>query len=84
MWARKEQWISHKMKNQHPWQLKKSKPWDPFFELPINSNANRGHIPKNWAKLAVMVADNSFYVKSIATYAPTFFGIIISVLAILL
>ena len=27
-------------------------------------------------------ADNSFYVKSIATYAPTFFGYIISVLAI--
>ena len=29
-----------------------------------------------------MGADNSFYVKSIATYAPTFFGYIISVLAI--
>ena len=28
-----------------------------------------------------MGADNSFYVKSIATYAPTFFGCIISVLA---
>ena len=27
-------------------------------------------------------ADNSIYVKSIATYAPTFFGYIISVLAI--
>ena len=27
-----------------------------------------------------MEADNSFYVKSIATYAPTFFGYIISVL----
>ena len=31
-----------------------------------------------------MDADNSFYVKSIATYAPTFFGYIISVLAIVL
>jgi hypothetical protein len=29
-----------------------------------------------------MDADNSFYVKFIATYAPTFFGYIISVLAI--
>jgi hypothetical protein len=29
-----------------------------------------------------MGADNSFYVKSIATYAPTLFGYIISVLAI--
>ena len=31
-----------------------------------------------------MGADNSFYVKSIATYAPTFFWYIISVLAIVL
>ena len=29
-----------------------------------------------------MGADKLFYVKSIATYAPTFFGYIISVLAI--
>ena len=29
-----------------------------------------------------MEAENSFYVKSIATYAPTFFGYIISVIAI--
>ena len=29
-----------------------------------------------------MGADNSFYVKSIATYAPTFLGYIISVFAI--
>jgi hypothetical protein len=28
-----------------------------------------------------MDADNSFYVKFIATYAPTFFGYVISVLA---
>ena len=31
-----------------------------------------------------MGADNSFYVKSMATYAPTYFGYIISVLAIVL
>ena len=31
-----------------------------------------------------MGAVNSFYVKSIATYAPTFFGYIISVLALVL
>ena len=31
-----------------------------------------------------MGTDNSFYVKSIATYAPTFFGYIISVLAIVI
>ena len=24
------QWISHKMNNRHPWQLKKSKSWGPF------------------------------------------------------
>ena len=32
--------------------------------------------------LIAMGANNSFYVKSIATYAPTFFGYIISFLAI--
>ena len=32
--------------------------------------------------LIALGANNSFYVKSIATYAPTFFGYIISVLAI--
>ena len=31
-----------------------------------------------------MGADNSFYVKSIATYAPTFFGYIISILAMVM
>ena len=31
-----------------------------------------------------MDANNSFFVKSIATYAPTFFGYIISVLAMVL
>ena len=31
-----------------------------------------------------MDADNSFYVKFIATYAPTFFGYIISVLAMVI
>ena len=31
-----------------------------------------------------MGADNSFYVKTIATHVPTFFGYIISVLAIVI
>jgi hypothetical protein len=35
-----------------------------------------------WFFSIAMGADNSFYVKFIATYAPTFFGYIISVLAI--
>ena len=34
-----------------------------------------------WFFSIAMGADNSFYVKFIATYAPTFFGYIISVLA---
>jgi hypothetical protein len=61
----------------------------------FHSTANPAHLPQNWAKSAVlfsskraprnlifsiaMDADNSFYVKSIATYAPHFFGYIISV-----
>ena len=37
--------------------------------------------PRILISLIAMDANNSFYVKSIATYAPTFFGYIISVLA---
>ena len=69
---------------------KKIKILGALFEL--NSTANPAHLPQNRAKLAktaprilifsiAMDADNSFYVKFIATEAPTFFGYIISVLA---
>ena len=102
MWGQKYQWISHKMNIWHPWQLKKSKSWMPFWSYQLNSTANPAHLPQNWAKLAKSAVlfrqslqngtqnfdffnchgcQYSFYVKFIATEAPTFFGYIISVLA---
>ena len=84
------------MNHRHPWQLKKSKSWEPFWSYQLNSTANPAHLPQNWAKLAklqccvagssktaprilifsiAMGADNPFFVKFIATEAPTFFGI---------
>ena len=94
MWAHKQQQISHKMNYRHPWQLKKSKFWDPFWSYQLNSTANPIYlkIGPNWpnrqcclagsSKTApkiltfsiAMGANNSSYVKSIATYTPTFFG----------
>jgi len=80
------------MHYQHPWQLKKSKSREPFWSYQLNSTANSAHLPQNWAKLAksaprilifsiAMGAEYLSYVKSIATFAPTFYGYIISVLA---
>jgi hypothetical protein len=40
------------MKYRHPWQLKKSKSWEPFWSYQLNSTANLAHLPQNWAKLA--------------------------------
>ena len=52
MWGQKQQWISHKINIRHPWQLKKSKSWEPFWSYQLNSTANPAHLPQNWAKLA--------------------------------
>jgi hypothetical protein len=39
------------MNNRHPWQLKKSKSWGPFWSYQLNSSAaNPVHLPKTWAK----------------------------------
>jgi hypothetical protein len=42
------------MKYRHSWQLKKSKSCEPFWSYQQNSIANPAHLPKNWAKLAVL------------------------------
>ena len=36
----------------HPWELKKSKSWEPFWSYQLNSTANPAHLPQKWAKLA--------------------------------
>ena len=84
------------MYNQHPWPLKKSKSWGPFWSYQLNSSANPAHLPqirqcclagssKTAPRILIfstaMGADFSLYVKSIAIYGPAFFGYDNSVLA---
>jgi hypothetical protein len=40
------------MNNRHPWQLKKSKSWGPFWSYQLNSTANLAYSPRKWAKWA--------------------------------
>ena len=37
-------WNSAQMNNRHPWQLKKSKSWGPFWSYQLNSTANLAHL----------------------------------------
>jgi hypothetical protein len=43
---------SAKMKVWHPLQLKKSKPWEPFWSYQVDRTANPAHLPQKWAKWA--------------------------------
>ena len=72
------------MKVLHPWHLKKSKSWGPFWSYHLDSSANLAHLPQKWVKwaeLAVVIlifsiamgADYLFDVKNIDIWAPTFF-----------
>ena len=71
------------MKDWHPWQLKKSKSWGPFWSYQLNSTANSAHFAwflGKWAKFSsktaprilifsiVLGAEYSFYVKSMHCY----------------
>ena len=38
------------MNNRHPWQLKKSKFWGPFWSYQLNSTANSAYSPQKWVK----------------------------------
>ena len=40
------------MNNRHPWPLKKSKSWGPFWSYQLNSTANAAYPPRKWAKWA--------------------------------
>ena len=40
------------MNNQHPWPLKKSKSWGPFWSYQLNSTAISAYPPRKWAKWA--------------------------------
>ena len=43
------------MNNRHPWPLKKSKSWGPFWSYQQNSTANSANPPRKWAKWAELV-----------------------------
>ena len=48
------------MNNRHPWPLKKSKSWGPFWSYQLDSRANPAHLPQiwdKWAELAVLQND---------------------------
>ena len=52
-----KQWISANIKVWHPWQLKQSKSWGPFWSYQLNSTANSAHLAHfrgKWAGLAVL------------------------------
>ena len=80
------------MKVWHPRPLKKLKSWVPFWSYQLNYTANSAHLvhfcgkwalkrlPGFWFFSIATDADYSFYVKSIALCASTFFRCIISVL----
>ena len=52
--------FSSQMINWHPWQLKKSKSWRPFWRYQLNSTTNPGHLPRKWANTLLF----SWYVPS--------------------
>ena len=56
------------MNIRHPWQLKKSKSWGPFWSYQLNRNANSAHL----AHFA-LVDDYSFVMKNIDIWATKFF-----------
>ena len=65
------------MNNRNPWQLKKSKYWE-ACQCCLAGSSKRA--PRIFIFSIALGAEYLFYVKFIATRAPTFFGYIISVL----
>jgi hypothetical protein len=71
----------------HPWQLKKSKSWGPFWRYHLNSSANPAHLAHfrgKWAGSSeaaprILIfsiasgANYSFEVKNIEIWGPAFF-----------
>ena len=49
-----QQCISAMMKVWHPWQLKRQNTGEGFWSYQLNSTANPAHLPRKWAKLAVL------------------------------
>ena len=60
MGAPRSQCFSPQMSNWHPWQLKKSKSWVPFWSYQLNSTANSAHLAHFWVKWAVLAMLSSW------------------------
>ena len=57
MWASRSQCFSPQMNNRHPWQLKISKSWGPFWSYQLYSTANvayLAHFLGKWERLAIL------------------------------
>ena len=62
------------MNNRHPWPLKKSKFWGPFWSYQLNSTANSAHLAQFLRIFSIAIgADYSFDIKSGFSIAPAFF-----------
>ena len=74
------QWVSRKMYNQHPLQLKKSNSWEPFWpdfeviglDLQCCLAGSSKTAPRIFIFSIVLGAEYLSYVKSIETYATHF------------
>ena len=52
------------MNNRHPWPLKKSKSWGPFWSYLLNSTANPAHLPQKQAKRAELAVQFSWQLQN--------------------
>ena len=62
------------MNNRHPWTLKKSKSWGPFWSYQLNSTANSAHFARFLGKLAVLFTwyVHSYVLKPLRSYNRDF------------
>ena len=61
------------MNNRHPWQVKKSKSWEPFWSYQLNSTANPAHLPQIWPNFEVNGLDWQCCLAGSSKRAPRIF-----------
>ena len=66
------QWISHKMNDQHPLKLKKSKSWEPLWRYQLNTTANLANLA-NLAIFEVNGRDWQYRLADSSKTAPRIF-----------
>ena len=60
------------MNYRHPWQLKKSKSWEPFSSYQLNSTADLANLAQFWGKMPIV----HFMWNSLLLKCPHFLGIL--------